>query len=73
MVLLSIGMGIGSTFVPVISKQLFGAREYASIYSLVAMGMSIGTFAATPLWGLVYDFTGSYNLGSGAVAENHQN
>jgi len=63
MVLVAIGMGVLTTFVPVLSKELFGAKEYAAIYSIVAMAMSIGTFAATPVWGFVYDLTGSYNLG----------
>ena len=60
---LALGMGTLTTLVPLISKVIFGQREYAAIYSIVSMSMSIGTFVGTPCWGLLYDLTGSYRGG----------
>ena len=44
-----IGMGFGilTTLVPLLSKTLFGQKEFAGIYSLITMSMSIGSFVAT--------------------------
>ena len=63
LVLLAFGLGIYTTLLPQITRQIFGSREYAAIWSLIATVGSVGTFAATPVWGLVYDITGSYTLG----------
>ena len=40
-----------------------GFLEYAGIYGIVAMSMSVGSFIATPVWGVVYDTAGSYRPG----------
>jgi len=49
--------------VPVIVMLLFGPKDFAAILgptmAMVPIGMAIGT----PLWGLVYDRTGSYTPG----------
>ena len=60
-----IGMGFGilTTLVPVMAKALFGQKEYAGIYGIVAMSMSVGSFITTPAWGVVYDTAGSYRPG----------
>lgn len=63
LVLLAFGLGIYTTLLPQITRQIFGSREYAAIWSLIATVGSVGTFAATPVWGLVYDITGAYTLG----------
>lgn len=61
--LLAFGLGIYTTLLPQVARQVFGSREYASIWSLIATAGSVGSFVATPVWGLIYDFTGSYTLG----------
>lgn len=63
LLLLAFGFGIYTTLMPLVTRQLFGSREYASIWGLVATVGSIGTFIANPLWGTVYDLTGSYRIG----------
>lgn len=65
-----LGMGIGTltTLVPVLAKTLFGQREYAGIYGIVSMAMAMGTFVATPCWGWLYDWTGSYRGGFPVMA-----
>ena len=63
LILLAFGLGIYTTLLPQVARATFGSREYASIWSLIATAGSIGSFIATPVWGLVYDLTGSYTLG----------
>lgn len=60
LVALAFGMGVVTTLMPMIARFAFGPREFASIWSILATASSVGSFAATPLWGLVYDATGSY-------------
>jgi len=60
---IGLGFGIPTTLTPVLSKELFGQKEFAGIYSLISMSMSIGSFAATPAWGFLYDTLGSYRPG----------
>ena len=60
LVALAFGMGVVTTLMPLIARFAFGPREFAAIWSLLATASSVGSFAATPLWGLVYDATGSY-------------
>lgn len=60
LVALAFGMGVVTTLMPMIARFAFGPREFASIWSILATASSVGSFAATPLWGLVYDTTGSY-------------
>lgn len=58
---LAFGMGIYTTLMPIVVRFVFGAREFASIWSVLATAGSVGSFVATPVWGMVYDAFGSYN------------
>ena len=60
---IGLGFGILTTLVPVLTKSLFGQKEYAGIYGIIAMAMSVGSFITTPVWGVVYDTAGSYRPG----------
>lgn len=68
LLLLALGMGIYTTMMPLVVRRVFGSREYAAIWGLIATVGSVGTFVANPLWGTVYDLTGSYALGQLASA-----
>lgn len=63
LILLSFGMGIYTTLLPQVTRKVFGSREYAAIWALIATVGSVGTFVANPVWGTIYDRTGSYSLG----------
>ena len=60
LVSLAVGMGIVTTLMPTVARFVFGAREYASIWSILATASSAGSFVCTPIWGVVYDACGNY-------------
>ena len=62
LILLSFGLGIYTTLLPQVTRRIFGSREYAAIWSLISTAGCAGTFLANPLWGAVYDMTGSYSM-----------
>lgn len=63
LLLLAWGMGIYTTLLPQVTRRVFGSREYASIWSLISTVGCAGTFVANPIWGTIYDLTGTYTLG----------
>lgn len=63
LVLLAFGMGVYTTLMPLVVRQVFGPRDYAAIWGLIAMVGSVGTFVANPVWGTIYDVTGTYAPG----------
>ena len=68
LILLALGFGTYTTLMPLVTRNLFGTREYGAIWGMIATVGSVGTFAANPLWGTVYDLTGSYRPGLLAAA-----
>lgn len=63
LLLLAFGLGIYTTLLPQVTRRIFGSREYAAIWALISTAGSAGTFIANPLWGSIYDLTGSYSIG----------
>lgn len=63
LLLLAFGLGVYTTLLPQVCRRVFGSREYAAIWALLATAGSAGTFFANPVWGTIYDKTGSYTLG----------
>lgn len=64
---MALGLGINTTLMPLVARQVFGTREYASIWGVLVTCGSLGTIVANPLWGGVYDLTGSYTAALLAV------
>lgn len=60
LVSLAFGMGIVTTLMPTVARFVFGAREFASIWGILATASSVGSFISTPVWGIVYDAWGTY-------------
>ncbi|MGE4272530.1 MAG: MFS transporter [Desulfitobacterium sp.] len=48
---------------PLMTGQIFGQRDYSGIWGIYATAGSVGMTIGTPLWGIIYDVTGSYRLG----------
>jgi MFS family permease len=63
LLLLAPGMGIYTTMVPVAARQVFGSRDYPAIWSLISTAGCIGVIVGYPMWGMIYDLTGTYTLG----------
>lgn len=57
---LAVGMGSVTTLMPLLTRNVFGTREYAAIWSILSTVSNVGALAATPLFGMAYDISGSY-------------
>jgi MFS family permease len=67
MFVLAFGIGGPSVLTPLVVNEVFGPRDYFRIWSILGMAPSIGMSISGPLWGAVYDVTGSYQLGMYAM------
>lgn len=52
-------MGI-PVLAPLLTRVYFGSGDYESIYAAIMMGPPFATVLLLPLYGFLYDFTGSY-------------
>lgn len=63
-ILIIIGAGMGGAFgsiaIPIITKEVFGLKEYATIYGVISAAKSLGGVLTPLLSGYTYDETGSY-------------
>ena len=57
---LAFGSGSIGTLLPIVVRHVFGGRDYARVWSLLLTVISVTSFLATPVWGMVYDICGSY-------------
>ena len=60
LLIMALGLGVYTTLLPLVTRQVFGTREYAAIWGLLATCGSMGTIVANPIWGGICDLTGSY-------------
>ena len=67
LVSLAVGMGIVTTLMPTATRFLFGAREFAAVWGILAAASNAGALISTPVWGAVYDVWGSYTPAMAAV------
>lgn len=65
---LAVGMGTVTTLMPIVTRSVFGSREYAPIWSILSAFSNLGAMTAAPLFGLAFDVTGSYAGAMGAAA-----
>lgn len=63
LMILAVGFGVYTTLLPLVARQVFGSREYASIWALISTAGCAGVIVGYPLWGTIYDLTGTYTLG----------
>jgi MFS family permease len=62
LVTLAFGLGTITTLLPTVTRAILGSKEYPAIWSIISTTNSVSAFLMTPLWGMVYDTTGSYRL-----------
>ncbi len=60
MVLFGFMIASMGTMGPLLVIDIFGRKQYAAIYSIVAMGLAIGSMVGTPLFGFLYSAFHSY-------------
>lgn len=68
--LAALGISSSTVLYPLVTRKIFGLKEYAPIWSNIAMATAFGVAAGAPVWGTFYDYFGSYRgafLGSPAV------
>jgi hypothetical protein len=53
---------------PIVTRTVFGGREYASIWSILSAFSNLGAMIAAPLFGMAFDLTGSYGGAMTAAA-----
>ncbi len=63
MILMSLGFGSLSVLAPLIAGIVFGQKEFAGIWGILGMSSALGTAIGAPIWGSIYDSTGSYDTG----------
>ncbi|MEG1657848.1 MAG: MFS transporter [Oscillibacter sp.] len=63
--LLCFGMfsAAGGVQPPLIISNMFGQKDYATIFGVMQMSMSLAGIFATPVYGFILDTTGSFNMG----------
>ena len=59
--MLAVGMGSVTTLMPIVTRDIFGSREYAAIWGILSSVSNLGALIATPLFGAAFDFLGSYD------------
>jgi MFS family permease len=60
--LLGISAALGTFTPPLVTRSIFGSRDYSSIYSYVSVMVSIICAFIISAFGFIYDITGSYSI-----------
>lgn len=63
MLILAFGVGGPGLLTPLVVGEAFGPADYPRIWSIMGMAPAIGLSISGPLWGIIYDVTGSYQIG----------
>ncbi len=58
--LAAFGMASSTVLTPLLTKHIFGTKEYAAIWGMVTMASGFGAGFGSPIWGAAYDVTGTY-------------
>ena len=62
LILSAVGLGVYTTLMPLVTRKVYGSESFATAWGMVQLGGSAGSFIGVPVWGAVYDATGSYLL-----------
>lgn len=57
-----LGLSFCSVPYPIVTRRLFGGRDYNKIYGVINAASSVGTAIGSPVAATFYDVTGSYKL-----------
>jgi sugar phosphate permease len=56
-----LGIGAGGTLLPIVTRDIFGPRDFSAMFGFVIVMLSAGNSIGAPLAGFMYDATGSYH------------
>lgn len=48
------------TLAPLLTTTIFGNKDYSEIYSFVSLGLAVASIVSLPVYGYIYQLTGSY-------------
>lgn len=60
---IAFGLPLETIMLPLITKECFGQKSYASLLGLVISVNTLGYAVSPPIMNFIYDTTGSYNIG----------
>lgn len=60
--LAALGIASSTVLFPLITRRIFGLKEYAPIWGNVSMATAFGVAVGSPIWGMFYDYFGSYHI-----------
>jgi sugar phosphate permease len=60
-IIYGLGIGAGGTLLPIVTRDIFGARDFSAMFGFVIVLLSAGNSIGAPLAGYMYDATGSYH------------
>ena len=60
-VIYGLGIGAGGTLLPIVTKDIFGARDFSAMFGFVIVLLAAGNSIGAPLAGFMFDATGSYH------------
>lgn len=63
MLIFAFGLGGPGVLTPLVVGETFGKSDYSRIWSILGTAPAIGIAISGPLWGAIYDVTGSYKVG----------
>lgn len=60
LIFVELGISFNTLFPPLLTTRMFGYKDFSTIYSVIASAGIMGYGLGTPLYGMVFDRTGSY-------------
>ena len=60
-IIYGLGIGAGGTLLPIVTRDIFGPRDFSAMFGFVIVLLSAGSSIGAPLAGYMYDATGSYH------------
>ncbi len=61
-IIYGLGIGAGGTLLPIVTRDIFGPRDFSAMFGFVIVLLAAGNSIGAPLAGFMYDATGSYHF-----------
>lgn len=67
-VIFALGYSVSAVITPTVTADIFGGRNFGSIYGTIQLGSGLGSASGAWLAGFIFDHTGSYQLALAVAA-----